>query len=216
MSNLKRRQRSKLNDNYSLEHIRAYYESDTDLNDENYKILGWESREAQRLRFSILLQQVSLNGKSILDVGCGLGDLFFYCKEMGVDYFTYLGVDISKMIIDRAIELEPTLNVKYTDIFTDNQFRKEENFDVIFTSGIFNLKFGDNNQFFKDALAYFFDISNEYIVFNLLSNSSLNKEDTYYYYDSAHVEEIVKSFDFREAKVVDDYLHNDFTIICRK
>ena len=37
--------------------------------------VGWNNREKQELRFRVLCEIASLNGRSVLDVGCGLGDL---------------------------------------------------------------------------------------------------------------------------------------------
>ena len=46
--------------------------------------------------------------------------------------------------------------------------------------------------FLDDALKLFHEISSEYIVFNLLSEKSDNRDDKYYYYSIKDVETAVK------------------------
>ncbi len=43
--------------------------------------VGWRSKEDQILRFEMLFRGHDLIGKTILDVGCGLGDLIFYLDD---------------------------------------------------------------------------------------------------------------------------------------
>ena len=42
------------------------------------RALNWGSRESQNLRFAVFAQVGRLDGASILDVGCGQGDFFFF------------------------------------------------------------------------------------------------------------------------------------------
>ena len=41
----------------------------SNINADNYKILGWESRQAQYARFAAFAKNVDLNGKAVIDVG---------------------------------------------------------------------------------------------------------------------------------------------------
>ena len=62
---------------------------------ENYRLLGWESRTAQYKRFAVLADSVFLHNSTILDVGCGLADLFHFITQ-GFGYnICYTGIDLS-------------------------------------------------------------------------------------------------------------------------
>ncbi|MDA3899851.1 MAG: class I SAM-dependent methyltransferase [Spirochaetes bacterium] len=206
----------KNNRHYCFQHIQDYYEKEFDESKENHQILGWESREAQHLRFFILTENVELSGRSLLDVGCGLGDLFFYIQKRGINLKDYHGVDICKKIISKALKMNPEINIECRDIFSSTEFCEKYNYDLVYSSGIFNLKQSTNLLFLKDALMIFKEIANEYVVFNLLSDKSNDKEDPYCYYSVEEAAEIVDQCSFQSFKIVEDYLQNDFTVVCKK
>src|SRR5262245_13511256 len=67
----------------------------------NARSLDWGSRESQQLRFDILAQVGSMDNARVLDVGCGMGDLYEWLRERGrrVDY---CGIDITPAMIETA------------------------------------------------------------------------------------------------------------------
>ena len=58
-------------------------------------------RRAQCMRFEAFVIHHELRGKSILDVGCGVGDFWQHLQKRGVDC-QYLGVDIAPAMVQRA------------------------------------------------------------------------------------------------------------------
>lgn len=54
--------------------------------------LGWRAQESQTRRFEMFAQVGDLNGCSLLDVGCGHGDLKGFLDRR-FSGFTYLGID---------------------------------------------------------------------------------------------------------------------------
>ena len=199
-----------------LEIIRSYYEPKLKGNLPDYAKLGWESPEAQKLRFDAFLDNIDAKGKTLLDVGCGLGNLLEYTTEKELD-IRYTGVDILGKMIDcaNAKGLDGTFHC--IDIFDSNPFGKES-FDIVYASGIFNLDLGNNSEFFADAFCRFYSLSKEIIAFNLLDHRSPGKEAGYAYFAPAEVLETIESFPCRPKKVqiVEQYLNNDFTVICTK
>ena len=63
-------------------------------------------RKGQRLRFEAFLRAHDVRGRSILDIGCGVGDFFARLQETkaGADY---LGIDVSPEMIARARQRFP-------------------------------------------------------------------------------------------------------------
>ncbi len=53
----------------------------------------WNSRAYQRARFEVLRTTVDLEGLTLLDAGCGLGDLCEHLQACNVRYRRYVGLD---------------------------------------------------------------------------------------------------------------------------
>ena len=63
--------------------------------------LGWRAAESQRKRFEVIAQVADFNGCSVLDLGCGTGDLAAYLSERFSD-LRYLGIDQMPEFIETA------------------------------------------------------------------------------------------------------------------
>jgi SAM-dependent methyltransferase len=64
--------------------------------------LGWRDRHSQLVRFDVLAKIGDLDGKSVLDVGCGHGDLLTFLLERYLDLGSYCGVDFIPEMIEEA------------------------------------------------------------------------------------------------------------------
>lgn len=197
--------------------IKKYYDKNMETAEEEHEILGWESKEAQYARFAALKDNVDLNGMKLLDVGCGLGNLYEYLKEEKVKV-KYTGVDILPSMIDSAKSKGLDCELLCADVFEDKVF-KPKSFNVVYSSGIFNLNLGNNKDFLKKAITRFMELATDYLCFNLLHYKSPNREDTYYYFSPEEAVGIIKEVCGEKAadiKIIEDYLKNDFTVICKK
>ncbi|SJZ92476.1 class I SAM-dependent methyltransferase [Sediminibacterium ginsengisoli] len=65
--------------------------------------LGWEDYEGQQVRFSVLADIADLNHHSVLDVGCGHGDLRAYLGER-YPHLRYFGVEQIPDLLNIAIQ----------------------------------------------------------------------------------------------------------------
>ncbi len=193
--------------------IRRHYETRLSADRENFDILNWASAESQRIRFAVLAENVDLRGKMLLDVGCGLGDLYAFCRERGIEP-DYTGVDLSEKMVRAARRQNPAATFLCMDVFTDATFGPEQ-FDVVFCSGAFNLNLGNNRRFLLTALPRLVDLAREYAVFNLLHERTRCREDGYFYCNPEEVLKMLRNLPC-ESRLLDNYLQNDFTVICRK
>lgn len=196
--------------------IESYYGNNMSKDIPEYGILGWESQEAQHMRFDVLLSSVSLQGKKLLDVGCGTGNLLEYMISKGISAH-YTGVDILEEMIAIAQNKKLAGDFIHMDIFKNNIFSKDS-FDAVYTSGIFNLNLGNNKEFLKNALKLFLEISRGDVVFNLLHVDSTDREDKYFYFHPDEVRDLLLEFSDRIAKAefIEAYLQNDFTVVLSK
>lgn len=193
--------------------IKSYYEPKIRENPNDSAKLGWESEEAQKLRFSVLADNIDLNGKSLLDVGCGLGNLYSYLSERDINAL-YSGVDLLEEMVICAKEKYPEAEFFCDDVF-EGKFSESNKYDVIYSSGIFNLNLVNNLEFLEKALGKFISMARIAVVFNLLSDRSENKEPEYFYYNPKDVSEIISKLPVPPSKTVfiDSYLKNDFTVV---
>ncbi len=196
--------------------IQSYYENNMKDSAYDYQVLGWESQEAQEMRFEMLTSNIDLHGKRLLDVGCGLGNLLEHIHKKGLSV-EYTGVDVLPEMIERAKRKNLGGDFIHVDIFKQNPFR-DKSFDIIYASGIFNLNLGNNREFLNKALELFFKLSTQYVCFNLLHCKSPAKEDTYHYFCPEEALEIIEAACGNcrpEVRIIEEYLKNDFTLMCK-
>ncbi len=195
--------------------IHRHYEPRILPGRENFDVLDWGDAGAQRKRFGVLVDHVPLAGKTLLDVGCGLGDLWAYLKERDVDV-QYTGVDLIEKMIAAARRQHDDAAFVCGDIFAGEP-PKIGTVDVVFCSGAMNLELGNNREFLPLAMRRMLDLAREAVVVNLLHvrTPEPDKYDHCAYYDPADVLAGLADLPC-DAHVVDDYLPNDFTVICRK
>lgn len=175
------------------------------------EIIGWSTKETQETRFNILNQLASLNYSSVLDVGCGVGDLYGFFKQKLLEV-SYTGIDLHPKMVDFARIKYPKGNFKQQELQHCDGY-----FDYVLVSGAFNLKASDNLRYLSDQLIFMDKISKKGIAFNLLS-SYTDLESRYSslcYYNPADVFKLCKDR-FERVIVRHDYLENDFTIYIYK
>ncbi|MFP4106516.1 MAG: class I SAM-dependent methyltransferase [Phycisphaerae bacterium] len=193
-------------------HISGHYEPRINPERESFDILDWADPQSQRTRFRVLMENVDLHGKRLLDVGCGLADLLGYLQEHNVEV-DYTGVDLLEPMAAVARRRQPEATIITGDIFGDNCLFEPGSFDVTFCSGTFNLNLGNNLEFLSVALRSLFRLAREKVVFNLLHHRVRYDDPKYYSFSPEHVLAVLAEMPCR-ATIIDDYLPNDFTVIC--
>lgn len=129
------------------------------------KTLGWLKGE-QEIRFQVLSEIGNLGNCSILDVGCGFGDLYGFLINKGIK-IQYTGVDINQQLLEIGKELYPSASFEVMD-FDEEVIEKK--FDWVFASGIFNFKLENNEQFIQNMLSKMFTISQNGVTVDFMSS----------------------------------------------
>jgi len=145
---------------------RALREGQTD-----HARVGWESAALQKLRFEALLQAFDTQPRShatLLDVGCGLGDLVPYLAATGRD-FEYTGVDIHPAMIAEARQRYPDARFEVADVFE----LADGAYDFVLCSGALSLRFAseEDSYAFIDKLHQIARLAS---AFNLQSKDGFN------------------------------------------
>jgi SAM-dependent methyltransferase len=191
--------------------IRAHYEPRLRSGLASHAVLDWRSRAGQLARIRALCRNVDLAGRRVLDLGCGLGDLYAHLKACGIGC-DYTGVDLLEEMVVAARRRHPGARFLCADVFAGDVFAPAA-FDVVFASGVFNLDLGNNEAFLAAAIPRLRRLARECVVFNLLHRRSPEREPGYYYYDPARVVGMLRAGGCR-VELLDDYLPEDFTVLC--
>jgi len=190
-----------------------HYERRIRPNRPGYEIADWADAAGQRARFQVLLDHVDLVGLSLLDVGCGTGDLWAFLAERQFQV-EYLGVDVIQAMVDEAARRYPDASFACADVFRPNTL-EGRTFDVVFASGVFNLDTAENRRAWPAAVAALLDRARQAVVFNLLHIRAAFHFSKCLYRDPVDVLKTIEGLP-AEWQIVDDYLPNDFTVIGRK
>ena len=193
--------------------IRAHYEKTLAAGGEHSAMVDWADPESQRKRFEVLADNVLLEGRSLLDVGCGLGDLLIFLQQHDIAV-RYTGVDIVEKMVLAAKDNNPAGRFLHADILAQEVFTPGS-LDVVFGSGLFNLNLGNHMQFLAQALDVLLPLARELLAFNLLHCRARRKYDYCVYYDPQEVLALLAAR-CCNVQLIDNYLPNDFTVICRK
>jgi SAM-dependent methyltransferase len=180
--------------------------------------VDWNGPQSQRLRFAQLLRICEgMDDFSLNDVGCGYGALFDYLRERG-SRVDYLGVDISRAMIERAEELhrgEPACRFLVGD-------SADRIADFAVASGVFNVKLeasvGDWHAHLLRSLEALHAAGRRGFAFNCLtrySDAALMKEHLFYA-DPCELFDYCKTRFARDVALLHDYGLYEFTRVVRK
>ena len=65
--------------------------------------LGWRNKHDQQVRFKTLAGIADLNGKTVMDAGCGYADLYLFLKEHNPQIRHYYGIEQITELADEAV-----------------------------------------------------------------------------------------------------------------
>ena len=132
----------------------------------------------QLRRFETLLRIAGdSSGKTVLDFGCGKGDLYGFMKEKGFSP-SYCGIDINKNFIELARRKYPDSEFFVLDI-DETDFNRY--FDIIFICGVFNLRIAGIEESMKHGLRKLFRLCKEALHVNLLTSYIPQKSAELFY-----------------------------------
>lgn len=201
-----------------LETVARYYAEKVERFGATAAGVDWKSTESQRLRFDQLLRlNVVTDPRSILDYGCGYGELLSYIREQGRDWI-YAGFDIAKPMVDRA----RILHAADTRASFHTSADLLEPADYCVASGVFNVKLREKDdvwlKYVLETLAGLDRLGRSGFAFNLLSTYSdpHRRRSDLYYGDPGMFFDYCKQRFSSAVALLHDYPLYEFTILVRK
>jgi len=158
-------------DELSKEYVISYYSRLLGIHGDSPQALRWTPK-GQIMHYECLLDIGDINGKSILDYGCGKGDFYQFLKDRGIDV-KYTGLDINPDLIETANSKFPECRFEVFDI---EEEELDEDFDYVFLCGVFNLRVADIEDTIKRILKKLFAHCNTALAFNALSAHNPRKD----------------------------------------
>jgi SAM-dependent methyltransferase len=176
------------------------------------RAFDWSRLNSQRRRFELLSGILPLKERrrfSVLDVGCGYGDLYDFLAKKGFRP-DYTGVDIMERFIAEAKRRRPFLRFIAGDFL---KIRFWEKFDFILCSGALSYKIPGVWEWNKKMIRKFMKTSARGVAFNLTSlyTDAPYKNGHTFYADPAEVFTFCKSL-ARRVVLLHHYMPNDFTV----
>ena len=169
--------------------------------------LGWRDWESQYVRFKALSGIADLNGRSILDAGCGFADLLPFLQNIYPQIRSYCGIEQIPELLDVAVARYAALpgNSFISGNFITRQLPAA---DYVFASGSLNYSSVDPNFIFK-AIEKLYESCKLGLGFNLLKKIEGSglviayKPRIIFAYCRTLCDKVV---------IIDDYDEDDFTI----
>jgi SAM-dependent methyltransferase len=156
------------------------------------KTLGWGSKEQQKFRFRQAINSINFDQpKSVLDIGCGFGDLFALLLADKKPIKKFTGWDINPDLIGEANKIWGLSNVpnEFNVVNLTNHVCEKPLADIGFMFGVLNLNLKenfDNYAYSKLFIENAFSAVKEVLVVDFLSTHltpDYPKEDFVFYHD---------------------------------
>lgn len=196
---------------FDYRHLEEDYEKALKMYGPGPKALLWWDYRSMAVRFRALTKHVPVQGKSILDAGCGLGDLLPYLYAKSAD-FKYLGVDINEEFIELAKKHYEGHKFQIGDPFN----KHIGTFDVVVSSGVMNGNMPDWFEKRKKMISNLFSQTEEVLAFNMAGGLKPIPPDPLIAYADPHeIYDYCKTL-AKHVKLDTSYLDKDFTVVMYK
>lgn len=189
----------------ALKKQRLIYEKLFKKYGESLEALHWSSRETQEIRFDHLSRIGDLSGCSVLDVGCGLGDLHEFLIQKGLSV-RVTGYDLIEELIQCCRMRFPDSVYEVRNILDQPP---SESFDYVLASGLF--AFG-NQAFFEAMVKQCFALCRRGFGFNV----HLASDPLFWSKPSQVVMDYCRTLKPHDICLIDGYMHHDYTVYLYK
>lgn len=174
--------------------------------------LGYRGEESQSKRFEALTAMADLNGCSVLDIGCGHGDLkgFLDARFHG---YSYIGID---QMAEFVVQARSRYGQRPSCYFCVADFTGAElpQADYVFASGVLGYRCEDKDFYFSMIVKMYL-AANQALAFNMLDAAKFPQHPLLVGHDVGWVMDFCKRLS-PNVQLVRGYLEDDFTVVMCK
>ncbi|WP_448213114.1 class I SAM-dependent methyltransferase [Colwellia sp. MEBiC06753] len=190
--------------------LKQYYQNLLATHGPSVEAVQHVSTESQYKRFEILTS-IAPDINSIIDVGCGLGDMYAYLLQHKYQG-KYLGLDFVEEFVAAAKESFQAHSKAGFDTFDITQQNLPHGYDYILLSGVFNNKMLDNEAFMLESIRKMYAACNKGVAFNAMSTYVDFFNDELYYADPLKVFDFCKKELTSKVVLKHDYIVKEGSI----
>ncbi|EXJ14699.1 class I SAM-dependent methyltransferase [Imhoffiella purpurea] len=185
----------------------AFYRSSLIAHGETAEGVHWNSVETQEVRFRALRSFLpeDISGLTLVDAGCGFGDLYCYLRRQGERPKAYLGLDVMAPMVETA-RARTGCEIRVCDILGEELPRA----DYYLCSGAMNTLTRDETRVF---IRKCFEASGRGFLFNLLKG--WNTSTIYNLFLPREIRRLGRDME-AETEILEGYLSGDFSVALRK
>ena len=174
----------------------------------DHRGLGFRNRSSQVKRFEALLNVGELDGRRVLDVGCGFGDLLGFLRERGIEP-VYTGIDVCEPMVRRCIErFGEAGRFVSADVL---EYEPTETYDYVLASGLFGLDAEGTRERILPTLERMLGWARMGVAVNFLSAAYPNPAENRIYVEPGKAIEAALTL-APSVRLDHTYLPNDFTL----
>jgi len=173
------------------------------------KAFHWLSVRDQLVRFDALSRVGDISGYSILDVGCGAGDMYDFLFGQFKD-FSYLGVDIVPEMTATAREKYPVARFMTADIFSI-----AEQSDYVFASGALTFNVSGGKPFYFNMVRHMYSLARKAVAFNVLDSRYTTTDECFLVYSWQEIADLCEELGGK-YQIITGYEQGDFTVHLHK
>lgn len=191
---------------------RAFYAESFARHGLDHRGLGYRSRASQMRRIEVLAEVGDLDGRRILDVGAGLGDLLIHLWSRGV-VPDYTGLDLCGHLTAAAKARVAGEQLGPCRFVTGDivEYEDPAGYDYVLASGVFGLTTGETAARVGPSLQRMFSLCRVAVAVNFLSAWAVRHAEQRLYLQPEEVLGQALRLS-RAATLRHDYLPNDFTL----
>jgi SAM-dependent methyltransferase len=168
-------------------------------------------KNRQSYRFSALCNYLEDNS-SVLDYGCGFGDLKSFITQNNFSNIEYSGLDLVSEFVEIATKNHPGVSFKLHEV----QEPVIDKYDFIVCSGVFNFKYLDDDMAHSklvfDRIKNLFNCTNNVLSIDFQSNFVDFKQPSSYHQDLSTLASFITNKLGRRFIIDNSYMPYEFTV----
>jgi hypothetical protein len=172
-----------------------------------FSALLWASPKTQRARFDAIQRAFDMDGRSVLDAGCGRADLMGFLLDQNVRPADYIGLEAVDALASAAEARAYTNSRIIRGDFIRDPARLFVGADVIVFSGSLNTM--DDGAFYR-TIARAYEAAAQAVVFNFLSSAALAGKEYLVWHQAERVQSFLRKLN-GDVQMLSDYLQGDCT-----